>query len=188
MVLDLKDEKVVDCLECAGVGSDDADATAPGNWLKGISNNAAPGLHDGDAGRHGVINEHGELEVAFSEHPGDVGKMSLDGVAGGGVIGAVGDNFNGAAIEEKAEVVGRFLMKESHGLIAAGVHAGGMGGGGLMLGVHGAGHLVLRSGEGRDCQEDDQGGALHRLLLMGLMTPWYRGQNRVRNTQCDRTR
>jgi len=121
---DLESEELVDGGKRLRVRSDHDDACAVGDFREGVGNPVLEPLHFGDAGGRGVVDEHGNVEVALGEGVGDVGEMHADGVAGGGVFGVVGFNLDDAAVGLKEEVVGGSGLRETHALFASGVHSG----------------------------------------------------------------
>ena len=155
MILDLEREKRVDGLERCWVMRDDAHHRAPWRLLEGVLDRTVSLLHDGHTGRHGVMNEHGNLEVVGAEHRGDVREVPSYLIASGSIRLAVGINLNDAAVGKQLEAMFRRFMRKTHCMVSAHVHSSRM----LISGalVHGTIHFVLRvesrAGEGETCSQ-----------------------------------
>lgn len=122
VVSDLKAEELLNRLERLGIVSGDPDPSAPIRRLKLVVHRAAQPPQRGHPGRHPVVNQHGGVEVAGREHPGDVRQMNANQVAAGRVVRVVGLNFDRSAIWVQPEMVSSLLVGETHHLVAAPIH------------------------------------------------------------------
>src|ERR1700676_2077227 len=75
--------------------------------------------HGWHAGRRGAVGEHRRLEIARGKHLGDVLQVFANLLAARGVFGVVHFDFNGSPVFEEAEMVRRFCLRETHGLVSA---------------------------------------------------------------------
>lgn len=129
VVGDLEAEKGVDGLEGFGIGGSDLDFGAARSIGVEIANLVAELGHPRRAGRRGVVDEHGDVEIAGGETLGDVGEVHANFVTSGGVLGVVGGDFDGAAGFVQAEMVRGGFVGETHGVVSArsdGVVVGGV--------------------------------------------------------------
>ena len=116
----LEAEEGVNGLEGFRVGGGDLDFSAVERVAVEVADLAAEFGHDGRAGRCGVVNEHGDIEVAGREALDDVGEMHADFVADSGVFGVVGRDVNGAACFVEMKMMRCGFVRETHGVVAAG--------------------------------------------------------------------
>ena len=123
VVEDLEEKEGVDGVGGGGVGSGDADGGAAGGFGEGVADLVFEAAHSGGAGRVGVVDEHGGLEVAVGEHFGDMGEVRADLVDGSFVGRVVGGDSDFAAVGEKKEMMRGFLVREAHDVVAAGLHS-----------------------------------------------------------------
>jgi len=123
VVEDLEEKEGVDGVGGGGVGSGDADRGAAGGFCEGVADLVFEAAHCGGAGRVGVVDEHGCLEVAVGEHFGDMGEVRADLVDGSFVGRVVGGDSDFAAVREKKEMMRGFLVREAHDVVAAGLHS-----------------------------------------------------------------
>jgi hypothetical protein len=120
VVGDLETQKSVDGSQGFGAGGGDLDFGAARGVAVEITDLASEFGHHGCAGRCGVVDEHGYVEVACREALDDVGEVHANLVAGGGVFGIVGGDIDGTAGFVEAEMVSGGFMGEAHGVVAAG--------------------------------------------------------------------
>ena len=129
VVGDLEAEEGMDGLEGLGIGGGDLDFSAACRVGVEVANLAAQFGHHSSAGRCGVVDEHGDVEVAGGEALDNVGEVHANFVAGGSVFGVVGGDVDGAAGFVEAEMVGGGFVGEAHGVVATGGDGVVVGGG-----------------------------------------------------------
>jgi hypothetical protein len=120
MVRNLEAEEGVDGLERFGIGGGDLDLGAARCVGVLVADLVAESSHRRCARRRGVVNEHGNVEIAGGEALDDVGKVHANFVAGGGIFGVVCGDVDGTAGFVEAEVVGGCLVGETHGVVTPG--------------------------------------------------------------------
>ncbi len=76
--------------------------------------------HDRSPGRHGVVDEHRDVEVPAGEALDDVRQVPVDLIPGGSVFAIVGGDLNDPTGFRQPEMVGGGLMGEAHGVLTAG--------------------------------------------------------------------
>jgi len=74
--------------------------------------------HGGRTGNIFSVNQHGRVEVAIGEHLGDVVEVTPNLIAAPGVTRVVGADFDYAAVIVKFKVMGGFVVREAHYLVA----------------------------------------------------------------------
>jgi len=122
VLLDLELQEFVDGGKGIGIGGGDDDAAAVGSVDEGIFDGGAEALHFGNAGRNGIVNEHGDIEIAVCEGLRDVGEVHADVVAVRGVGCVVGFDLNYAAIRFQEEMVRGGGLRKAHAFFAALFH------------------------------------------------------------------
>jgi hypothetical protein len=110
VVLYLKHQEVVYGLERVWIVGGDADLSALAGGPEGVSDGIVLVFHGRDAGRHFVVDEHGNVEVVSAEHSGDMGQVHPYLIAGCVVVLGFGIDFDDSAIGEEREVVGGGLV------------------------------------------------------------------------------
>src|SRR5690348_15454914 len=98
MVLNLKFQEVVDGRDGLAVGGSDDDFAASWDLAELISDLRLLALHEGNAGRNAVVDEHGDIEVTGGERLRDVRQVHADGRAAGVVGGVIDLHANNATI------------------------------------------------------------------------------------------
>jgi hypothetical protein len=93
VIVDLKGEELMDRSHCDGIGTDDVDLASICGWFEKIFYFLVLGLHDRNAWRHGVMDEHWYLEIAAVKHLDDVRQVRPDFVASRRIACFVGNNF-----------------------------------------------------------------------------------------------
>ena len=119
MILNLEAQKFVHGGNGAGVFRCDADARAVLGVFQFVLNGFAQTLHGLRAGRILGVDEHGRGKIAHCKHLCDVAEVHADFIARGRVAGRVGLDVDGAAVRIENEMVGGFVMREAHDVIAA---------------------------------------------------------------------
>ena len=97
VVGDLEAEEGVNGLEGFGTGGGDLNLGAAIGFRVSIADFVAEFGHDRNARRVGVVDEHGDVEVAGGEKLDDVREVHTDLVAGGGAFRVVGGDIDDAA-------------------------------------------------------------------------------------------
>ena len=138
VVGDLEAKEGMDGLEGFGIGGSNLDFGATRGVGVEVANLVSEFGHHRRAGRRGVVDEVGDVEVAGGETFRDVGEVQADVVPGGGVFGIVGGDVDGAAGFVQTEMVRGGFVGETHGVVSAGsdsvVVRGVRGGRGRLLG------------------------------------------------------
>ena len=98
MVTNLKDQELVDGLQCLGIVRLYLDPGTTGCLLQRVGDCLALFFHHWDAGRHGVMDEHRNLEIICAEHGCDVDEVSPDLISGCGVLLIVHVHLDNAAV------------------------------------------------------------------------------------------
>jgi len=122
--VDLECQKLMNGRQCFGIRGGNEDAAACRNFLESISDFVLEALHLSNARRRGVMDEHGDVEIAFGKSVNDVREVGANGIAGRGVVGIVGFHLNGAPIGPEEEVMRGGGLREAHAFFAAVVHGG----------------------------------------------------------------
>jgi hypothetical protein len=101
------------------VGGRDLNFGAVIGFHVAIANFMTEFSHDGNAGGIGVMNEHGDVEVARGEALDDVREVHADLFARGGVLGVVCGDFDNSAGFGQAEVMRGGFVGKTHGMVTA---------------------------------------------------------------------
>jgi hypothetical protein len=72
---------------------------------------------------HCIMDEHRNCEVAISELRRDHAQMFPNCLLTIGIVWVVAGNFDRSTIRKEMEMMGRLLVTEPHGLVAAGIHS-----------------------------------------------------------------
>jgi len=120
VVGDLEAQEGVNGLQGFRVGAGNLDLRAAGRVVIEVPDLVAKFGHHRSAGRHGVVDEHRDVEVPGGEALDDVCEVHADLIPGGSIFAIVGGDVNEPAGFRKPEMVGRGLMGEAHGVVAAG--------------------------------------------------------------------
>jgi hypothetical protein len=126
MVANLEDQELVDGLQCVGIVRLDLDPGTTRRLLQRVDDRFALLFHHRDAGRHGVMDEHRNLEVICAEHGCDVDEVSSDLISGGGVLLILHVHLDNAAIGSQLKTMPGRLQREAHCVLPAMVYAGGV--------------------------------------------------------------
>src|SRR5258708_35454662 len=124
MIFDLKSEKIMNCAQSARIRGLDPNTRSAFNLLILVGNYGTVSLHDGNPGRHLVMNEHRNGKVAVGKKRCDVRQMRPDSLKVCEIMGVIDSNLNRATVSVKPEVVGRLVMWKPHRLIAVFLHVG----------------------------------------------------------------
>ena len=97
----------------------DYDSAAVGSLLERLMNTASQLLHFRGAGRNGVVNKHGCVEIAVLKRWRDASQVHAYTVAAGSVGGIVGQYLDLSAYGVEQEVVRGSRLRKAHAFIAA---------------------------------------------------------------------
>ena len=159
--VNLEAEELVDRADGGGIETMDHYTAAIGSVHGGVGNFTGEALHVGNSWRNGVVDEHGNVEIAGREGVRDVREMPADAVDRVAVFGIVGSDLNDAAVSFEQEVMRGSRLGEGHAFFAALVHSGMIvrrkRGVGRWLWIGGSRGLLPRSGPGKQrCGEDER--------------------------------
>src|SRR4051794_20831127 len=118
VVLNLEGEEFVNGFDRLRVHGSDADLAAFLRLFVGVCDRVVLRFHDRHAGRHAVVDEHGNVEIAGGEESGNVRQMGPNLIAGGVVMLALDFHADGPAVRQQDEMMRGGLMGETHAMIA----------------------------------------------------------------------
>ncbi len=124
MIVDLEAEKTVDSIKCLGIVSGHSQSRTALRILGNIGDPAFQPLHDLYAWRQRGMDKHRNGKIAFRELYGDHRQMLADSLLASRIGGLVALYLDRAAVDQEKEMMSRFLVTETHTLVATGVYAG----------------------------------------------------------------
>jgi len=123
VILDLEYQEFVNGLYRVGIAGLDANLPAAVRFPVGVADGLMLRLHYRYAGRHLVVNEHGNVEIARGEEGRNVRHVGADLIARGIVMLVPRRHLDQAAVGQKNKVVRRSFLSEAHGMITARIYA-----------------------------------------------------------------
>jgi len=123
MVLDLESEKAVDGSNRLGVVRGYSQLRTILSILGSVCDLAFQSLHVLYAWRDRGVDKHRNGKVALGKLYCDHRQVLTDGLSGCGIRDLIALNLNSAAVRQKMEMMGCFLVTKAHTLIATGVYA-----------------------------------------------------------------
>ena len=120
--LDLEFQELVNCFKRVGISGRDLNHRAAIGLFEFVTDLRLEPCHDLTSRRCFLVNEHGNLEVAFAEHDRDVPQMTANLITAFSVLRIVRFNLYRAAISRQQEMMGCFRVIETHVFIATHVH------------------------------------------------------------------
>src|SRR6516165_7664837 len=123
MIPDLEAEKAVDSSKRLGVVSGYSQLCSVIGILGLICDLAFQSLHVLYAWRGRGVDKHRNGKVALGKLYCDHRQMLSDSLLASGISGLVALNLDSTAVSQKMEMMSRFLVTETHPLIATDVHA-----------------------------------------------------------------
>jgi hypothetical protein len=124
MISDLEAEKAVDSSKCLGIVSGHSQLRTVLGIFGLICDLAFQPIHGLYAWRHRGMDKHRNGKIALGKLYGDHRQMLTDSLLASCIGGLVALYLDSATVSQKMEMMSRFLVTETHPLVATGVHAG----------------------------------------------------------------
>jgi hypothetical protein len=123
MILNLEAEKSVDSSKRLGILGSYAELCTARRVLGLICDLAFQPLHGLYAWRHRGVDKHRNGKIAFGKLYCNHRQMLTDSLLASCIRGLVALYLDSTTVSQEVEMMSRFLVTETHSLIAAGVHA-----------------------------------------------------------------
>ena len=124
MIVNLEAEKAVDSSKCLGIVSGHSQLRTALGILGLICDFAFQPLHRLYAWRHRGMDKHRNGKIALGELYCNHRQMLTDSLLASCIGGLVALYLDSTTVSQEMEMMSRFLVTETHPLIATGVHSG----------------------------------------------------------------